>query len=331
MNTMPDSRSAFNRRLLADIGGTHARFAMQSQHLGRLENMAVYQCAHFASLELCVRHYLADHPSAKPTCAAMGIATQVMGDWVSMPNNPWAFSTSALQQALRLEQLLFINDFTALALSLPDLESDDLHRIHPGQPQAGAPLALVGPGTGLGVSGLFATAQGSFVAISGEGGHVTLSADNPYEVAVLDFLQKRFGHASAERALSGPGLLNLYDAVCAIDDRPCQHTQPHEVMDSALSHADPAGVAALGLFFSFLGSICGNLALTLGARGGLYLGGGIVPRALAALEQSQFLSRYLQKGRYQDYLQQIPISVITADIFPALKGAARALDMKNQA
>ncbi len=173
MNTMPDSRFAFNRRLLADIGGTHARFAMQSQHLGRLENMAVYQCAHFASLELCVRHYLADHPSAKPTCAAMGIATQVMGDWVSMPNNPWAFSTSALQQALRLEQLLFINDFTALALSLPDLESDDLHRIHPGQPQAGAPLALVGPGTGLGVSGLFATAQGSFVAISGEGGHVT--------------------------------------------------------------------------------------------------------------------------------------------------------------
>jgi glucokinase len=181
------------------------------------------------------------------------------------------------------------------------------------------------------VSGLFATAQGSFVAISGEGGHVTLSADNPYEVAVLDFLQKRFGHASAERALSGPGLLNLYDAVCAIDDRPRQHTQPHEVMDSALSHADPAGVAALGLFFSFLGSICGNLALTLGARGGLYLGGGIVPRALAALEQSQFLSRYLQKGRYQDYLRQIPISVITADVFPALKGAARALDMKNQA
>ena len=330
MNTMPDSQAAFNPRLLADIGGTHARFAMQSQHLERLEKIAVYQTAHFASLELCVKHYLADHRAPRPTHAAMGIATQVTGDWVTMPNNPWAFSIAALQQTLQLTQLLFINDFTALALSLPDLESTDLYCIQPGQQQPGAPLALIGPGTGLGVSGLFTAVQGGFLAISGEGGHVTLSADNPYEVAVLDCLRMRFGHASAERALCGQGLLNLYDAICAIDDRPRKFTQPSEVMESALSQSDPAGVAALGLFFSFLGSTCGNLALTLGARGGVFIGGGIVPRALAALEKSQFLPRYLQKGRYQDYLQRIPISVITADIFPALKGAARALDMKNQ-
>lgn len=320
------SQNATHPRLLADIGGTHARFAMQNHQADKLSHLAVYKCAQFETLESCVKQYLADHRPQRPVAGAMGIATQIMGDWVSMSNNPWAFSTAELKAALALEQLLIINDFTALALSLPALLATDLYCIHPGHAVPGSPLALIGPGTGLGVSGLFTDQQGGLVPISGEGGHVTLSADNPLEVAVVESLKGRFGHASAERALSGQGLINLYQALCAIENRACEQLQSHDVVARALLQSDKNCIMALNLFFAFLGSTCGNLALTLGARGGIFIGGGIVPDMLPALEQSQFLSRYLQKGRYRDYLRQIPIHVITAGVSPALIGAGRALD-----
>jgi glucokinase len=320
------SQVATHPRLLADIGGTHARFAIQNHQAETLSHLAVYKCAQFETLESCVKQYLADQRPQRPVACAMGIATQIMGDWVSMPNNPWAFSTEALRAALAFEQLILINDFTALALSLPDLVGTDLHCIQPGRAAPGSPLALIGPGTGLGVSGLLTNQQGSLVAISGEGGHVTLSADNPLEVAVVEGLKRRFGHASAERALSGQGLINLYQALCAIENRTCDQLQSHDIVARAQLQSDKNCILALNLFFAFLGSTCGNLALTLGARGGIFIGGGIVPGLLPALEQSQFLSRYLQKGRYSEYLRQIPMHVITADASPALLGAGRALD-----
>ena len=325
------SQVATPPRLLADIGGTHARFAIQNHQAEMLSHLAVYKCAQFETLESCVKQYLADHRPQRPVACAMGIATQIMGDWVSMPNNPWAFSTAELKAALAFEQLLIVNDFTALALSLPDLVGTDLHCIQPGRAVPGSPLALIGPGTGLGVSGLFTNQQGSLVAISGEGGHVTLSADNPLEVAVVESLKRRFGHASAERALSGRGLINLYQALCAIENRTCEQLQSHDIVARAQLQSDKNCTMALNLFFAFLGSTCGNLALTLGARGGIFIGGGIVPGLLPALEQSQFLSRHLQKGRYRDYLRQIPIHVITASVSPALIGAGRALDNATHA
>jgi len=325
------SQVATPPRLLADIGGTHARFAIQNHQAETLSHLAVYKCAQFETLESCVKQYLADHRPQRPVACAMGIATQIMGDWVSMPNNPWAFSTAELKAALAFEQLLIVNDFTALALSLPDLVGTDLHCIQPGRAVPGSPLALIGPGTGLGVSGLFTNQQGSLVAISGEGGHVTLSADNPLEVAVVESLKRRFGHASAERALSGQGLINLYQALCAIENRTCEQLQSHDIVARAQLQSDKNCTMALNLFFAFLGSTCGNLALTLGARGGIFIGGGIVPGLLPALEQSQFLSRHLQKGRYRDYLRQIPIHVITASVSPALIGAGRALDNATHA
>jgi glucokinase len=318
-------------RLLGDIGGTNARLAWQREAHGPLEDVAVYPCAQFASLHVCVGHYLSEHGNKVPVACAMGIATQILGDWVSMPNNPWTFSIAAMKQALNLKHLLFVNDFTALAWSLPDLSADDLHCINAGQPVKRAPLALLGPGTGLGVSGLLPTPQGGYVAISGEGGHVSLSADNPHEVAVVAYLRQRFGHASNERALCGQGLVQLYEATCSIAGQPSNVLLPHEVMAQALQGSDPHCIAALQLFFAFLGSAAGNLALTLGARGGVYIGGGIVPRALQALERSQFLARFLQKGRYQAYLQPIAVHVITRSVTPALLGASRALDLQSQA
>jgi glucokinase len=244
-----------------------------------------------------------------------------------MVNHDWAFSIAAMKQALDAKHLVLVNDFTALALSLPTLSETDLYPIGTGTAVVQAPMAVIGPGTGLGVSGLLPNgSHGRWLPISGEGGHVTLSADNPLEQAVIERLKQRYGHASAERALSGPGLVALYEAVCDVHGQAAQALSAASVMAHAQAATQSSCSLALGLFFAFLGSTAGNLALTLGATGGVFVGGGIVPRALAELERSTFRERFISKGRYRDYLNAIPTWVIQAKVSPALIGASIALD-----
>lgn len=314
-------------RLLGDIGGTNARFAWQTGHEAAPSDVACYACADHASLLLAIEQYLADHHKVRPLACAIGIANPILGDFVQMTNHHWSFSISDLQHQLKLQRLKVINDFTALALSLPTLQVADLHRIG-GQGLAvpGAPLAVLGPGTGLGVSGLLPSGGTCFVAIAGEGGHVTLAPQSDHEAAVVGVLAQRFGHASAERALSGPGLLNLYEAASLLAKQPPLPLSPADVLDRARDKSDPLCVSAIDLFCKFLGSVAGNLALTLGARGGVYIGGGIVPRLRAQIEQSTFRERFAAKGRFRDYLNAIPTFIIDAKVSPALAGAARALD-----
>jgi glucokinase len=314
-------------RLLADIGGTHARYAWQVDAFKPPSDIAVYPCSLHDSLLESIAHYLQVHVKPLPRAAGIGIATQILSDRVEMTNHHWSFSISALKRALSLDRLVVINDFTALALSLPSLQSEDLYAIGPGTAVVNAPRAVIGPGTGLGVSGLLPSAKGGYVPISGEGGHVTLAGDNPRELEVISVLKRRYGHASAERAISGPGLVNLYVALNEVDSQTPQTLSPAEVMALAKSVQDPFCVEALNLFFNFLGGIAGNLALTLGARGGIFIGGGIVPRSIDLLVESQFRERFIQKGRYRDYLDAIPTWVIRANESPALKGVAHALDL----
>ncbi len=246
-----------------------------------------------------------------------------------MTNHPWSFSIREVQAALALQRLVVINDFTALALALPLLQPHQLHAIGAGQAREGAPKAVLGPGTGLGVSALIPHGS-AFVPLAGEGGHVTLSAANEAEEAVIAHLRQRFGHASAERALSGSGLSNLYLACCAVAGRPPEALEPEQVSALALADADPMCRQAVEMFFAFLGSTAGNLALTLGALGGVYIGGGIVPRLITLLDASPFRSRFEAKGRYASYLRDIPTWVITSEFPPALLGAARALEVARQ-
>ena len=313
-------------RLLADIGGTNARFAWQKGSGTALTEVAGYLCAEHESLEAAIRHYLKQHQKDWPKACAIGIANPILGDAVQMTNHSWSFSIAALKGNLRLEQLKVINDFTALALALPLLQATDLHSIGNGVAVAHAPLAVLGPGTGLGVSGLLLSGASHFVSITGEGGHVSLAADNDYEAAVIDFLAQRFGHASAERALSGPGLVNLYEAACSISEQPSLPLSTVEIIQRARQDSDACCSMAIQLFCSFLGSVAGNLALTLGARGGVYLGGGMPPRLLAELQRSSFRERFIAKGRFRAYLDAIPTFVIDATVSPALLGAGRALD-----
>jgi glucokinase len=313
-------------RLLADIGATNARFALLTAGSSQPTALAVLQCREHPTLLDAIRSYLAQHCPQPPGAAAIGIATPVLGDRVRMTNHAWSFSISQLQAALGLSRLVVINDFAALALALPLLRASDLRKIGPGQARAGAPMAVLGPGSGLGVSSLIAHGSNG-VPIAGEGGHVTLAATNPAEEAVIEKLRVRFGHASAERALSGPGLVNLYVACCETAGDSPKLLEPAQLSTLALNNEDPLCRAAVEMFFALLGTTAGNLALTLGALGGVYLGGGIVPRLLPLLEASQFRARFEAKGRYADYLRAIPTWVIEAEFPPALLGAARALEL----
>jgi glucokinase len=317
-------------RLLGDIGGTNARFALLPDARSAPVHVATLAAARFPTLEDAIEQYLQDHAgaaAARPRWAAIGIANPVVGDQVRMTNHHWAFSISAVQQRFGWTRFVVINDFTALALSLPALGGADLRQVGGGVAVPGAAVGLVGPGTGLGVSGLlWPPGGGKVLAINGEGGHATLAPCDDRESAVLAALRRRHGHVSAERAVSGPGLVSIYQSLCEIDRVPARELDSSGVSSHALDASDPQCREALDMFCSFLGNLAGNIALTLGARGGMYIGGGIVPRLGDAFVASPFRARFESKGRFQPYLAPIPVFVIQASVSPALLGAARALE-----
>jgi glucokinase len=313
-------------RLLGDIGGTLARWAWQSHAGAPLRDHAALPCAAHASLLESAASYLAASRNDRPVTACIGVAAPVAGDRVSLTNGSWSFSIAELERALGLERCLVINDFTALAMSLTELGPSDLRPICVALPSRGAPMALLGPGTGLGVSGWLPNSNHGGSVLNGEGGHVTLAATDDLETRVLLRLRRRFGHVSAERALSGSGLVNLYEAVCALAGVDAQPLSPADVSAAAIAGTDRHCAEAARLFASFLGNIAGNLALTLGARGGVYIGGGVVPHLGPAFDVGIFRRRFEDKGRLAAYLRSVPVWLITADA-PALIGASRALDL----
>jgi len=313
-------------RLLGDIGGTNVRWAWQHAQHQPLTHIQVAQCRSSPSPVHSARQYLLENRLPTPTAACLGVATAVAGDLVKFTNSPWSFSIDDLKADLGLQKLLVINDFTALALSLPDLERSDIRPIgNEISTSIEGTLGLIGPGTGLGVSGMVVDGHGKWAALSGEGGHVTVAPTNAYEASLLAWLRNEFGHVSAERVLSGSGLVNLYRAICAIAECPALCLEPREVSARAISGEDPLCKQAVQSFVAFLGNISGNLALTLGAKGGVFIGGGVVPKLGSSFDVALFRENFENKGRFQTYLKSIPTWLITAEA-PALLGAARALD-----
>ena len=313
-------------RLLGDVGGTHARFAWQEHRGASFSDPATYLCARHATLQEAIGHYLGARGRAAPPGCAIGIANPVTGDQVRMTNHHWEFSIAELRRELGVQRLVVVNDFTAIAWSLPGLRPAELHAVGAGSPNAELPMAVLGPGTGLGVSGLLPSGHGGHVAIEGEGGHVTVAPGNEREAAALAALRRRYEHVSAERVVSGPGLVNLYQACLELAGASPPSLEPAEVIARARSGADPHATEALAMFFGLLGSVAGNLALTLGARGGVYIAGGIAPRLLDELRRSSFRERFEDKGRFRAYLRLIPTLVIDAAAPAAFAGAGTMLD-----
>lgn len=324
MATSAPSPDSFPR-LLADVGGTNVRFALETAPM-RIGKVTALKVADYPSLEAATRQYLSGLSGAVPRHAAVGLANPVLGDHVKLTNHNWAFSIEAMRRSLGLRTLVAINDFAALALGLPWLPQQDLALLRPGVPVPTAPRALVGPGTGLGVSGLIPTADGnSAVALAGEGGHIEVMPVTDDEWTAWNAAHKLHGRVSAERLLSGMGLSHIHAALAAeTGTLLLAPLSPEQVTAGAVQHGDPLCQRAFAVFCGLLGSVAADVALVLGARGGVYLGGGIAPRFVPALRVSAFSDRFADKGRMRDFLAGLPVYVITA-AYPALPGLATAL------
>lgn len=316
-------------RLVADIGGSNARFGWLAPGSCRVEHVDQLPVADHGDIAEAAQRYLDRVRQGRgsdfvaPTHAALAVATAVSGDRVEFTNSPWSFSRRSLQAALGLQSLQVLNDFEALALSLPHLQPSQI-RAHDQPPRPQATLAVIGPGTGLGVAAVMPVAAG-WVAIPGEGGHATLAPGDDYESALLAAVRQRHAHVSAERLLSGIGLPELHRAGQVVAGQaPTPDVDAHAIVAGGLA-GDPDLRRTLENFCALLGSFAGSVALTMGARGGVYVGGGIVPRLGDFFFQSRFRERFVSKGRLRPYLEAIPTAVIT-DTLAALTGAAAALD-----
>lgn len=316
-----------NARLLADVGGTNARFGWQARPGTPIGDIQVLQVADHDRLQDAMRHYLDGLGRGLPGAAAVAIANPVTGDEVHMTNAAWSFSQAAVKAEFGFNKFRLLNDFTALALALPDLQVNELRQLGGISPAPRAPIALIGAGTGLGVSGLIPVGDAGWVPLSGEGGHVTLPAITARERLVMDGLARRYGHASAERLVCGQGLFDTFALLCEADGVATGAIHdPAGVTEAALQAHHLQAVETLTMFCAVLGTVAGNLALSLGAHGGVYVGGGIVPRLGAWFDASPFRERFEAKGRFRSYLAGIPAWVITSEQSPALLGAARSLD-----
>ncbi len=311
------------RGLVGDIGATNARFAFIGAD-GAPFGFRAYEVAEHPTLASAIKTFLIDAGAPSLGGAALAVAAPVQGDRISFTNLPWSFSIDALRRDLSLERLRVLNDFTANARAIPMLRETDRAPIGGGAAVPGAPAVILGPGSGLGVSALIPCPAGGDVALEGEGGHATLAASNAREAAVVAVLRERFGHVSAERALSGPGLVNLYGAICALSGQTPSDRTPVEVASAGVGEDDPLARELVEMFCAMLGGFAGNLALSLGARGGVYIAGGIAPKMLDFLRASDFRGAFEAKGRFAGYLSEIPTFVVTHDS-PALLGAASLL------
>ncbi|HEX7079911.1 MAG TPA: glucokinase [Gammaproteobacteria bacterium] len=308
--------------LIADVGATNTRCALVDDK-GNVLATEHFKNEDFDGLEPVLRAYLARRRSSdQPRRAAIAIAAPIVGDEVEMVNRGWRFSRNGLESDLKLSQLILVNDFAAIAWGLPSLAPADIVKIGGGEPSPDAPLATLGPGTGLGVSCVVPSGDG-WMVIQGEGGHATLAAANDEEARVIELIRDEHGHCSAERALSGPGLVNLYQALGRLAGRGSPTATPHDVTGLA-EQGEPLARRTRAMFFGMLGTVAGNLALTVGARGGVYVAGGIVPKFLDAFRDSAFRERFEAKGRYRWYMERIPTYVITNPL-PAFLGLRRLL------
>lgn len=313
--------------LVADIGGTHARFGLISQLGAEPTDVRILRCADYPDLVGAVEDYLGRIPATvRPVAACVAVAGPVRGDRFRLTNAHWDFSISESRMRLGLGHLELINDFTALALAVPELPSSAFVRIGPGVRWAAEPMAVIGPGTGLGVGGLMRVQQ-RWVPIPGEGGHAGLPVENEAEAQVARVLREQHAVVDAETALSGPGLARLYRALCVVHDVTPEVARPEQVCAAGRRGVDPVAREALSMFCGMLGAFAGNVALTLGARGGVLLGGGILPGIVDFLADSDFRDRFIGNRAVHGYLDQVATELIVAAT-PALRGAAAVLERR---
>ena len=310
------------RRLVADVGGTHTRIAVFDATKRGFEALGVYRNLQYPGLEAVIDAWLRDQQAALPSTFCIAVAAPPSDDIVRMSNTDWTFSCHDLATRFNLDRVSWRNDFQANAYSLPYLEEGERRLLYPGDAREGAKLAVMGPGTGLG-GAVLEQVNGQATATTCEPGHMGLAPSSADDLELFALLLPRHGELHAERLVSGPGLLLLYQALAELRGEKAPATTPAEVSRLALQEAEGLALEALGRFCGFLGSACGDFLLATGAYGGLYLAGGILPGMWDFLQQSSFRQRLCEKGSMKEHLQAVPVYGITA-AQPGLIGAARA-------
>lgn len=309
-----------SRYIVADIGGTNARFACVNAEQGGLEQVQIFPCAEFPFLLEAIEAYLSSLDAGAVSSICLAVAGPVDSDPIDLPNNHWTFNRAELEQSLGVP-VTVINDFSAQVLSIDALGGSELHWLGSARPPETGVIAVIGPGTGLGVSALLPSGD----ILPSEAGHVGFAPADQHQSELLEVLRKRFRRVSAERVLSGPGLANLYWANCHLEGQ-CRELPAAEV--SAGARADDSLCRrAVEDFLAILAAFAGDVALMTGANRGVYLSGGILPKMMDFLDEDTFLSHFRAKGRFHDFNTGIPLAVVLAEQ-PGLRGCARALGLQ---
>ncbi len=315
--------------LIGDIGGTNARFGLVEPGDTQYREIATYQVADFPDFADVLTQLMADTvreglTENGPSGVCLAVAGPPHVETVSFTNSSWRFSRDLIASHTGASRIEIINDFAAVARALPALTPDDYTQIGEGQIQVGCTAVALGPGTGLGVAGLATNAAGNPNVITGEGGHIDFAPVTDAEIEVFRHMRARFGRVSIERLICGDGIVNIYQALAQYRQQPATMTQASDIGRAAGADDDPLAKETMAMFFTVLGASAGNFALTFGARGGVYIAGGIAPRYIDLLRRSDFRARFLAKGRFADYLSVIPTFVVTHPGI-GLLGAALAL------
>ncbi len=310
-----------NYRLVADIGGTNIRLALCEAGSDELIAVQKLPCAQFDSLHDALAQYLSDHAASKAVVeACLAIAGPVVGDRISMTNLPWTFSKNELRQKLQLNTLEVLNDFAAVAASIPHLQANDVYQIGGGKADKNAPILAIGAGTGLGMASVVTTGT-SYQTFPAEGGHACIAAETTIERQIVEYHAEKSPQKLTpcrEFFLSGRGLLAIYEALGGSET-----LSPADISERACNNSDPSCHQTLSVFCAWLGSTCGDQAVSAGSLGGVYIAGGMVKQFLPFLEQSEFRQRFESKGAMRDYLKRIPSYVVTRE-HVALLGNAKA-------
>jgi glucokinase len=309
--------------LIADIGGTNIRLELVDLVSGERSGLRKYLCADYPTIVEVIKQYLVDSGSPVVTHACMAIACPTNSDWIAMTNHSWAFSVQETRAELGFKVLNFINDYTAISMSLPHLTDEQKVQIGGGDSLPAAPIAVFGPGTGLGVAHLVHH-DGVWLSLPGEGGHVDFAPIDEVDAHILAFLSKKYEHVSVEQLLSGPGIVQMYQAIADFNGVEASLQSAADISRAGINGECPVARQTMEQFCKVMGSFGGNLSLTMSAFGGVYIAGGIVPRFIDFLKTSEFRARFEAKGRFRGFNAGVPTYVITEEQ-PGLVGAAAYL------
>ncbi len=309
--------------LVADIGGTNARFAISAPDES-LHELRVLHAAKFPKIEEAVAAYFAELKRPRPKQACFAVACPAKGAEIKLTNSSWRFVKADLQQTFRFERFVVINDFEALAASVPILKGPQLAELRPGKPDPTSVSLVIGPGTGLGVGAFVPAGKSAWAVISGEGGHVGFAPNTEQEIRLWQRMREKYGRVSAERLLNGAGLVSIYRFMADEAGQQAGEIDAPDISRRALAGEEIA-INTVLMFFEMLGNVAGDLAMAFGSRGGVYIGGGITPKLLDFARRSRFIERFLDKGRVAAILQSMPISVILEER-AALYGVRRQFD-----